>query len=549
MIATPMSTPAATLSRPPIARRARLLIVPAAIVMMCTLPHLDQGDYRKDTGRYAAVGLQLWEGGSFLSPALHPDNPYFNKPPLALWIHGLFLHVFGTSVAVARIPSILAAIGVTCLTIATTRRVATRAEAMAVGVVLATTVEFFRRTREISLDMWQLLFLMFGCWCVVTAIKRERPALIVAAGVGVGLALLCKPLVGLLGIVIWGVWLWQCGRARWIGWLAGALAVAIAVAAPWHVYMASVHGEAFTARYFGYEVLDRAMGWRSTNGPLYYFIELGRSYWPWLAAVAWGVWLMIRRTPHPQVGERPGEGDGSTNAASHGETGNASDGSTLTPTLSLKGRGSRAARLRAATPVALGLSWTLIWLVVLIAFPDKKTNYALVLYPGLSMIAGWALLRVPASLKAMRLPRLWLREGCPHVLKIAAPAAVVIAVLPLKFQDPPDKQMQALMQWMRDEHVEPGQTYSRLGNNGDGQFYLRMGAWPMPAAWIPEGRGDASLLIAVNRSGKGRRDATDDDDSDDATPRAGAGDPLDAYTGEAVYENPRYVVYRVNRNP
>ncbi|MBI1372860.1 MAG: hydrolase [Phycisphaera sp.] len=52
----------------------------------------------------------------------------------------------------------------------------------------------------------------------------------------------------------------------------------------------------------------------------------------------------VRNAPLPQVGERLGEGDGSTDAPTHGDTGHVSDGSTLTPALSLAGRGSSDGR-------------------------------------------------------------------------------------------------------------------------------------------------------------------------------------------------------------
>jgi 4-amino-4-deoxy-L-arabinose transferase-like glycosyltransferase len=80
-----------------LSRANLLLLLPIAWLLAVTVPHLDQGDFRRDTGRYAAVGLYMWSGGSLLQPHLNPETPYFNKPPLGLWIHGAVLKLFGVS--------------------------------------------------------------------------------------------------------------------------------------------------------------------------------------------------------------------------------------------------------------------------------------------------------------------------------------------------------------------------------------------------------------------------------------------------------------------
>ena len=53
--------------------------------------------------------------------------------------------------------------------------------------------------------------------------------------------------------------------------------------------MWSLFGPAFTARYFGHEVLSRVQG-KLTTMPFWYFpATLFRNYWPWMLAVAWAV--------------------------------------------------------------------------------------------------------------------------------------------------------------------------------------------------------------------------------------------------------------------
>ena len=191
-------------------------LIPILILLAVTLPHLDQGDFRRDTVRYAAVGLHMWKDGSLLVPQLNPEKLYFNKPPMAFWIHGFFLRIFGANLVAARIPSILAAIGVLVFSMLSMRNLASRREAVVSGIVLALTYEFFRRTREISLDFWQLFFVMVAVWLITNGIREGKRLPVVLSGIPLGLALLCKPLVALGVLPVFAIWLAMTGRAKLI---------------------------------------------------------------------------------------------------------------------------------------------------------------------------------------------------------------------------------------------------------------------------------------------------------------------------------------------
>src|SRR5262245_57171343 len=124
-------------NRKPVQRDTlKLVWLPCFLLLCVTLPHLGQGDFRRDTGRYAAVGVYMWSWGDLLAPHFGPNQPYFNKPPLPLWIHGLSLKILGVSLAAARLPSIAAAVGIVALTVLSVRRIGARSEAIASGIIL-----------------------------------------------------------------------------------------------------------------------------------------------------------------------------------------------------------------------------------------------------------------------------------------------------------------------------------------------------------------------------------------------------------------------------
>jgi 4-amino-4-deoxy-L-arabinose transferase len=417
-----------------LSRANLLLLLPIAWLLAVTVPHLDQGDFRRDTGRYAAVGLYMWSGGSLLQPYLNPETPYFNKPPLGLWIHGAVLKLFGVSLPVARAPSILAALGVVCLSVLTARRIGTHSEALVSGLVLALSYDFFRRTREISLDFWQLFFLMVAVYLVVSAAKLERKDLLLAAGIPLGLALLCKPLVALGSVPIMVIWLWLLGKSRQWKWLVfGSVPLALLVALPWHLYMWWQFGDRFTHQYFREETINRARGLMTSGPPHYYLKILATNYWPWLLAVAYAAYLWL---------------------------------------LSAKPKRNKARDL-----LLFGAAWVLFTLLLLSLFPGKQVNYALPLYPMLSWIAAAGLCRIPW-------PPLhqWYRHNFAGAGMAAVLVFLVVSIAPIKFQKPPDKEWTALFNWLDQQPSEP-QSIAQQDLESDDicYFYVKRGRWLLNA--------------------------------------------------------------------
>lgn len=405
-----------------------IYLLPLVLLMAVTLPHLGQGDFVTDTGRYAAVGLQAWRDPSlFWTLHLQPTVPYFNKPPLVFWIHGLFLHVFGVSVAMARFPSILAALGVVALSVSIVRRLLGNGVALASGCVLALTYEFFRRTREVSLDQWQLLFMLGAVWFCLRAASGKRWGDAWLAGVTLGLALMCKPFMALM---VLPVMIWICRRPAMVwSMLAGCVLVAL----PWHVAMVVTHGDAFVTQYFGREILSRAQGEINAQPWWYYAEEMGRSYWPWWLAFAAGVWRFASGVGSPR----------------------------------------RRVALKGA------LLWVGFWVVALSCFPDKRPRYELPLYPGMAIVAGYGLVLLP-----WRGLRNWYRRRLALTVGVVVLLGAVAAMLPLKVKDPPARDIGALLEWCR-EHTGEAIYSAALSTNDEGYFYLRLGDWPKA---VPHGR-------------------------------------------------------------
>jgi 4-amino-4-deoxy-L-arabinose transferase-like glycosyltransferase len=351
-------------------RRPRLRLVrvypealgPLLLVAMW-LPDIAGGAFRVDTGVYAAVGHWSWASGDPTALSVG-EVPYFNKPPLALWVHGLFLHALGVSLWAARLPSLLVAILATWSAARAARLLAGPGAATATGLVLATTLEFFRYTRAISLDLWMAGLLAAALVPAASAVRHGRPSRLLLAGVWIGLALLVKPLAALLAPLALAAWLVWIGRARWLGWLAGATGIALAIAAPWHAAMIARFGDEFTTTYFLKQSIGRATGETFEPEPIWYFPALLlRTYWPWLAVLAAAAWSGVRRASPPD----------------------------------------RVGRLHAER-----LAWCVagVWLIGLSLFAAKHTRYLVPAYPALAIACA-----------------LWLRYASPGWARIATRAA------------------------------------------------------------------------------------------------------------------------------
>ncbi len=424
--------------------RARVYALPVVVLLCVTAPFLPLGDWRRtDSGRYAAVGLHAWRSGDLWTLHAEPGDPYFSKPPLVIWIHGLSLYAMGPGPWGARLPSLLAATGCLLATIGVARRLAGPDAALWTGLVLALSYDFFRRTRSISLDLWQLFFMMAAVWAVVEgverarAIQRNRGAAwwFAAAGVPLGLALLCKPLVALVAPAILAAWLWWIGRRALVPWLAATVAVAAAVAAPWHVSMIALHADAFVDQYFGRQIVDRAAG-KLTAAPSdakpvwYYAAHLAATHWPWLAFVSLAAWRWWR------------------------------DGK-----LSSRGEAERWAAL-----------WTAAWLVLLTAFADRRDRYAIPVMPSLAMLAGlW--------ISGRNLPP-WVRS---RGLEVAAGVMLLVAaaglLIPLDRGDEEPEQWRALYAWIEQRRADdagppPEMWQGALALERRARLYLRYGTWP-----------------------------------------------------------------------
>lgn len=407
-----------------------VFLVPCALLVMTFLPGLNDGFWRVDNPLYAAISKFAYESGS-LWTLYAGEQHYFNKPPLVFWVHGAVLHAFGAELWAARLPSLFVALSTLLLSIDAVRRLTGPYAAMASGIVLALTLEYFRAMHSISLDLWIGLAVTGGAWCVIRGVISGRVLLwSIGAGVFIGAGLMTKPLLALAALPFFAIWLGVTRQWRALAFMPLIAAVAVAVALPWHVSMGMLHAELFWNEYFGSQVMDRVTTDAHGSSPWWSYLgTIGQTYWPWLIAFACGAWLLWG--DRARAGERPA--------------------------------------------LWFGVVFSIGWVVMLSVSQDKAGRYLIPAYPFASWVGGvWLARAFPMTRRTDRLAR---------VAIVGAPAIGLLLAL---FGPAPHQPISQPWRELRDfvrAHPDDDFVIDPRSRTLGAQVYLMRNRWPGVAKW------------------------------------------------------------------
>jgi len=243
-----------------------------------------------DEGLHAAIAQEMVERGDWVTPRLF-GQPFLDKPVLFFWAQALSLDLLGMRVAAVRLPGL--AFGLLgCLTTALLGgALAGRRVGVTSGVFYATMLLPMSLAQaavhDVALVPWTNLMMLFLWRACLRSGWGGALGQAVLAGVFIGLAGLTKGLVGvaLIGIPFAVVLTWERRldhRMVVVG--VSALAVGIAIAAPWYAAMARIE-----PGYLRYFFIDRhLLGFATTTQ-----IHGNRPWWYYLPIIAGGAWPWI----------------------------------------------------------------------------------------------------------------------------------------------------------------------------------------------------------------------------------------------------------------
>ena len=186
-------------------------------------------------------------------------QPIFQRPPLPVWPVAFLGALFGWEVFWMRLPSVLMGILALGFMAGIGRRLVRdpRGEALALLLVPATHL-FFYHARRTMTDTMLLAAVLAMLHFYLKA--RENPRWLVASAAAAGWVVMTKSvLVALPLLLVFGdLFLGPDRRLLRSRHLAWAVAIGVAVLAPWHLVMTLRHGRCFWSEYLGFNVLERA---------------------------------------------------------------------------------------------------------------------------------------------------------------------------------------------------------------------------------------------------------------------------------------------------
>ena len=304
-----------------------------------------------DEAFYAQSAREMVEQGDWITP--HYNYEYrFQKPVFFYWMVAVSYSVAGVGETAARFPSALAGLALALMTWAIGRRWVGASVGVVGGAIVATSFGYFTIAHASLPDLPLAAFITLATWALFEAgvpaldataapsargtaaaapDDRTRRWWVLLAGLAIGLGMLTKGPVALVlpALVYLAARLVMADgllptRRGWFGlrWIDVALAtlVLLAVALPWFLAMAEVHGIAYLRRFFVGENLERFATERY-NGrrPLWFYAPIifgGLAPWsslmvlwiPSLGRVLRGVrrlteleWRLILWAPGPGV--------------------------------------------------------------------------------------------------------------------------------------------------------------------------------------------------------------------------------------------------------
>ncbi len=280
-------------------------LVPLAVVAAVLTAGLGSasGGTHPDERLYLSLANEMQAQGTWMTPTLE-GQPDFTKPPLLYWASAACLRGFGPHLWAARLPVAVCALLLALLAGRLARRFAGEAGWTRAVLLLGTSIGILRYGRLAMMDVPLALALAFGVEAAWVAAEERRPRLFLAVGLAAGLSALLKGPVGPLLVFSIAAVVVALRAPALLGsaWTLAAVALALAVSAPWFLLMVGQYGSQFLERFIVVENFGKfSVPWMLRD-EAWLWLVLGLLALPWVGLVQWrrcppglrflsGVWL------------------------------------------------------------------------------------------------------------------------------------------------------------------------------------------------------------------------------------------------------------------
>src|SRR5579883_2747217 len=202
-------------------RRTALMLLLAAMTLLFFYRLGAWPLFDPDEGRNAEVAREMAALGQWAVPRFD-GQPYLDKPVLLFWAVAAVFRLRGVGEASARLPSALAAVATTALTLASARLLLGPAQGLLAASIVATSPLVLAFARLVIFYMLLTALVTAALYCLLRARLGGAPARwLPAAGAAMGLATLTKGPVGIaVPLLVCSRGAGRCpgrhgGRGRW----------------------------------------------------------------------------------------------------------------------------------------------------------------------------------------------------------------------------------------------------------------------------------------------------------------------------------------------
>jgi hypothetical protein len=210
----------------------------------------------QDEAVYGHAAARMVRTGEWMTP-IFLDRFMLNKPPLLMWAGAAGMRWFGINPVTLRAPVVFSGVLCCVLVYWWVRRSQPVVAAVAGAVLLLGTSLFPSMSRRFMTDAPLTLFVVAAMFVVAADLRWERRSTVILFGAFSGAAVMTKSAAGLLPLFILAVyWVFAGSKDRPpLRKALAAFALAVLVAAPWHVYEFVVHKDWFVAEYVRFQLL------------------------------------------------------------------------------------------------------------------------------------------------------------------------------------------------------------------------------------------------------------------------------------------------------
>jgi 4-amino-4-deoxy-L-arabinose transferase-like glycosyltransferase len=236
-----------------------------------------------DEAIYGTSARELSRSSNWLD-LTYGGIPWFDKPPLNMWVTAFFYKLFGIGEFSVRLFSALCGIGTVLVTYLFASRLFSRWIGFLSALVLVSSSHYLHFARFGQLDSPLTFFIssaLYFFW-----MGRERNRYFIFSGIALGLAVMTKGPAGFFIIFISWIYALSAGEAHLLGrpnyWIG--LMVAAGIALPWNLYQLVTHQSGFISDAIRMHLVSRTTTAMDGHVGNYYFYirTLVNKYHPWI---------------------------------------------------------------------------------------------------------------------------------------------------------------------------------------------------------------------------------------------------------------------------